>query len=127
MTTGRQVRPKTFGTDGFGAGDVRSAVTDRATDLREFAGRLVECDGVVDAWTAKSFTDRLFVVEVPPGGGLPDGVRERLHARDLREASEVYDVPGAADADFAGDLADGRRYRFVDVRERGQLQSYVVE
>ncbi|WP_135363795.1 hypothetical protein [Halosimplex halophilum] len=102
-------------------------MSDRAADLSALADRLADREGVVDAWTAKSFTDRLFVVEVPPEGRLPETVRETLHGHDLREADEVYEVEGAADADFAGDLADGRRYRFVDVRTRGDLQSYVVE
>jgi hypothetical protein len=101
-------------------------MTDRAAALRSLADRLPEEDGITDAWTAKSFTDRLFVVEVPTEGELPDEVRRRLHDHDLREANEVYGVD-APDADFAGRLADGRRYRFVDVRERGELQSYVVE
>ncbi|MFC7194531.1 hypothetical protein ACFQL4_07485 [Halosimplex aquaticum] len=54
-------------------------------------------------------------------------MRATLHDHDLREANEVYEVDGADDADYAGDLADGRRYRFVDVRSRGEMQSYVVE
>jgi len=99
---------------------------DRAGELGALAAELCNRPDVLDAWTAKHFTDRLFVVEVDPAARLPPGVRDRLHDHDLREANEVYDL-GAADADFAGTLADGRRYRFVDVRERGQLQSYVVD
>ncbi|WP_436911902.1 hypothetical protein [Halosimplex marinum] len=102
-------------------------MSDRAAALSALAERVADREGVVDAWTAKSFTDRLFVVEVPPERRLPEAVRETLHDHDLREADEVYEVEGAADADFAGDLADGRRYRFVDVQTRGDLQSYVVE
>ncbi|WP_415381377.1 hypothetical protein [Halosimplex sp. TS25] len=99
----------------------------RAAELSALADRLCEREGVRDAWTAKSFTDRLFIVEVPEAGSLPDGVRASLHDSDLREANEVYGVGGVADADYAGDLSDGRRYRFVDVRSRGEMQSYVVE
>ena len=102
-------------------------MSDRAAALSDLADRLADREGVVDAWTAKSFTDRLFVVEVPANAYLPAAVRETVHAHDLREANEVYEVEGTADADFAGELADGRRYRFVDVRSRGELQSYVVE
>jgi hypothetical protein len=40
--------------------------------------------------------------------------------------NEVYDVSGA-DGAFAGELDRGDRYQFVDVRTRGQLQSYAVE
>jgi len=102
-------------------------MSDRAAALSALADRLVDREGVADAWTAKSFTDRLFVVEVPSDGRLPDAVRETLHDRDLREADEVYGMEGTDDADFAGDLTGGRRYRFVDVRSRGEMQSYVVE
>ncbi|WP_123533484.1 hypothetical protein [Halosimplex salinum] len=102
-------------------------MSDRAGDLRTLADRLTDREGVTDAWTAKSFSDRLFVVEVPPESTLSGDVRDRLHDHGLREADEVYDIEGADDADFAGELTDGRRYRFVDVRSRGELQSYVVE
>ncbi|WP_436927041.1 hypothetical protein [Halosimplex amylolyticum] len=102
-------------------------MSERAAALTALADRLRDRESVTDAWTAKSFTDRLFVVEVPESGALPDDVRATLHDHDLREANEVYDVDGADDADYAGELADGRRYRFVDVRSRGELQSYVVE
>jgi len=101
-------------------------MTDRAETLRSLATDLDSREGVRDAWTAKSFTDRLFVVEVPADGDLPDEVRRTLHDHDLREANEVYGVE-ATDADFAGELADARRYRFVDVSTRGELRSYVVE
>jgi len=102
-------------------------MSDRAAALSALADRLAEGDGVTDAWTAKSFTDRLFVVEVPSDWSLPETVRETLHDNGLREADDVYDIDGAEGADFAGDLADGRRYRFVDVESRGEMQSYVVE
>jgi len=102
-------------------------MSDRAATLSALADRLADRDGITDAWTAKSFTDRLFVVEVPSGGSFPDGVRETLHDNGLREADDVYDIDGAEGADFAGDLADGRRYRFVDVESRGEMQSYVVD
>lgn len=101
-------------------------MSDRAERLRALAVDLVGRADVTDAWTAKHFSDRLFVVEVAPETSLPDEVRERLHKHDLREANEVYDVD-ASDADYAGPLSDGRRYRFVDVRSRGELQSYVVD
>jgi len=62
--------------------------------------------------------------------GLPedeDRADERtLAAHDCLGADEVYEMEGVDGPDFAGDLADGRRYRFVDVQSRGELQSYVV-
>lgn len=102
-------------------------MTNRGTSLRRLADSLAARDDVRDAWTAKSFTDRLFVVEVPADATLPGDVREMLRGNDLRGADDVYDVTGATDAAFAGDLDDCRRYRFVDVSDRGALQSYVVE
>jgi hypothetical protein len=101
-------------------------MNDRETELRQLAERLCNYDPIVDAWTAKSFTDRLFVVEVESGTDIPASVRERLVDHGLRGYNEVYDVSGA-DGAFAGRLERGDRYQFVDVRERGQLQSYVVE
>lgn len=119
-------RTDVFAHGRFGPACLHPMMTDRSTELRSLVDRLAVRDGVTDAWTAKSFTDRLFVVEVPADGELPGGVRETLHEHDLREANDVYGV-NAPDADFAGQLDDGRRYRFVDVDERGELQSYVVE
>lgn len=102
-------------------------MTDRTEELRSLAEAVADRAGVRDAWTAKSFTDRLFVVEVPPGADLPADVARTLDDRGLRGADEVYDVGGAADAAFAGALEDGTRYRFVDVQTRGEHRSYVVE
>ncbi|WP_276272792.1 hypothetical protein [Haloarcula litorea] len=102
-------------------------MSDRHGTLRTLADTLSQCEGVADAWTAKSFTDLLVVVEVPPEADLPDAVRSRLRDHGLRGADEVYDTPGAEDAAFAGSLDDGRRYRFVDTESRGEHRSYVVE
>jgi hypothetical protein len=102
-------------------------MTDRSVRLRSLADRLTTREDVQEAWPAKHFTDRLLVVEVPPTEALPEEVRQKIRAARLREANDVYDVDGAADADYAGQLDDGRRYRFVDVRERESLQSYVVD
>ena len=101
-------------------------MTHREEELRQLAARLGEYDCIVDAWTAKSFTDRLFVVEVEPGADLPVGVRERLLDHGLEGYNEVHDVTATDDA-YAGALDAGDRYQFVDVQSRGQLQSYVVE
>jgi hypothetical protein len=57
----------------------------------------------------------LFLVEAQAEGALPEPVRGTLHGHGLREASEVSGVD-APDAEFAGELADGHRYRFVGVR-----------
>lgn len=102
-------------------------MTDRAAELSALAERIAGREDVRDAWTAKSFTDRIVVVEVPPGSDLPADVERALRERGCRGADEVYDVDGAESAAFAGELDDGRRYRFVDARSRGELQSYVVD
>jgi hypothetical protein len=101
-------------------------MTDREQELRTLSTRLCEHDAVVDAWTAKSFTDRLFVVDVETGTELPAAVHERVLDHGLQGYNEVHDVTAADDA-FAGELDRRNRYQFVDVRTRGQLQSYVVE
>jgi len=100
--------------------------SDRGTRLRELAADVREREGVRDAWTAKSFTDRLFVVECPEGADLPADVRDRLRNCGLLGYNEVHDVAVDRPA-TAGDLEDCERYRFVDTRARGELQSYVVE
>jgi hypothetical protein len=106
----------------------RGAATDRGEQLRALADDLTEREDVVDAWTAKSFTDRLFVVEVEGEGDchLPAAVEDRLREHGLHGYNEVHDV-GVEDPAFAGDLPGVDRYRFVDVRARGELQSYVVD
>jgi hypothetical protein len=101
-------------------------MSDRAQTARELAADVAAHDGARDAWTAKSFTDQLLVVETAPGEPVPVAVRELLTAYGFAGADEVYDVDGAADAAFAGELDDCRRYRFVDTESRGQHRSYVV-
>lgn len=102
-------------------------MTERETELATLVEDVADHDGVRDAWTATSFTDRLVVVEVPPDASLPAAVEDLLRENGCRGADEVYDVGSTGDASFAGDLDDGRRYRFVDVRTRGDWQSYVVD
>lgn len=99
---------------------------DRGERLRALADDLADREDVVDAWTAKSFTDRLLVVEVEPGWGLSPAVEKRLREHDLRGYNEVHDT-GVDDPSFAGELPGGDRYRFVDLQSRGELQSYVVD
>ena len=101
-------------------------MTDRATELRDLAAEISQREDIQDAWTAKSFTDRILVVEVPPNEQLPNSIQRTLAAHDCLGADEVYEMTGVDGPDFAGNLADGRRYRFVDVQSRGELQSYVV-
>jgi hypothetical protein len=99
---------------------------DREVALREIAEDLRERESVADAWLAKSFTDRLFVVELTDDESLPSAIENELVEAGLRPYNDLHDVP-AMDAAFAGDLDGAKRYRFVDVQSRGSLQSYVVE
>ena len=55
-----------------------------------------------------------------------EDLRDLLHKHDLRGYNEVHDV-GVDAVAFAGELGRANRYQFVDVRNRGELQSYVVE
>lgn len=101
-------------------------MSDRREELRALADDVASRDDVQDAWLAKSFSDRLFVVEVPPDAEMPAAVESELHDAGLRGAEEVYDAD-APHAGYAGQLDDGVRYRYVDCKTRGELQSYVVE
>jgi hypothetical protein len=105
-----------------------TTTTDRDADLRALAAEVAEDPAVADVWLAKSFTDRVLVVTVESGAMLPDAVRERLAAHDLRGANEVYDADGPdASAMGAARSDEGERHRFVDTRTRGEYQSYVVD
>ncbi|MHB9288840.1 hypothetical protein ACKVMT_17565 [Halobacteriales archaeon Cl-PHB] len=99
-------------------------MTDREAELRAVVARLRETDAVVDAFLAKSFTDRQVVVDVAAGSDLPDAVRDRLATHDVRPADAVYDAPRPT---FASDVGDATRHHFVDVRTRGDHCSYVVD
>jgi len=99
-------------------------MADRAATLRELAATLRESEGVVDAFLAKSFTDRHLIVDYREDT-LPDPIRERLAAQDLRDAGEVYGEDRGHP--FASDIGDAVRHHFVDVRTCGEHRSYVVE
>jgi hypothetical protein len=99
---------------------------DRTAELRRLAADLREHRAVADAWLAKSFTDRLVVLDLTTDAGVPETIRDRLHEHDCDGANDVYDT-GAGDASFAGAVGDATRHQFVDVQTRGDHQSYVVE
>jgi hypothetical protein len=105
-----------------------TATTDRGAELRDLAAEVADEPAVADAWLAKSFTDRVLVVTVESGATLPEAVRERLAAHDLRGTNEVYDTDGPdPSAMGAAGTDEGQRHRFVDTRTRGEYQSYVVD
>ncbi|MFB6165908.1 MAG: hypothetical protein ABEJ31_12180 [Haloarculaceae archaeon] len=101
-------------------------MADRETELSTFVARLREREAVADAWLAKSFTDRLLVVDLEPGAALADDLASELAERGFRGANEVYET-GGPDRSFAGAVGDCTRHQFVDVETRGQHQSYVLE
>jgi hypothetical protein len=101
-------------------------MTDRDAELRSLASELRERDAVADAFLAKSFTDQLLVLDLQQDGAVPSDIVESLRDHDLVGANEVYGEDGS-DVSFAGTVGDTARHQFVDVRTRGDHQSYVVE
>lgn len=101
-------------------------MTDRTEALEALAARVRADDRVRDAFLAKSFTDRLLIVDVAEDETVPADIAERLAANDLAEAGEVY-RGGADTSSWLGDVGGATRHHFVDVRTRGAHRSYVVE
>jgi hypothetical protein len=101
-------------------------MTDRAAELRRLAARLRERAVVNDAFLAKSFTDRLLILDVCQGEAVPDDMVQLLADHGLHGAETVYDDEDAARS-FTGDVGESTRHHFVDVETRGSHQSYVVE
>lgn len=101
-------------------------MTDRGAELRRLVARLSEREAVEDAYLAKSFTDRLLVVDLRAGASVPPDLVALLAEHDLYGANEVYDREGT-DRSFMGSVGGANRHHFVDVRTRGDHQSYVVE
>ncbi|MFC7019945.1 MULTISPECIES: hypothetical protein [Haloarcula] len=101
-------------------------MTDRTAKLSQLAADLRASDGVVDAFLAKSFTDRLLILDVSGGDPVPDAVSARLAENGLRAAEEVYGDDETARS-FAGVVGDAARHHFVDVQTRGRHQSDTVE
>jgi len=101
-------------------------MTDRAAELRELVDELCEYDPVDDAFVAKSFTDRLIVVDLHRDEPLPEAVEQSLRDHGLRGANSVY-ATGDPDQSFTGMVGDATRHQFVDTQTRGDHQSYVVD
>lgn len=98
---------------------------DRAAMLHDLAATLSEDDDVLDAFVAKSFTDRHVVVDLRAGVPV-DSIVDRLAEYDLFRAQEVYGDDHGAHF-FASEIGDAVRYHFVDVQTCGDHQSYVVK
>lgn len=103
-------------------------MTDRESELRRLAERVCQREAVADAYLAKSFTDRHLVVDLRGDGTVPADLVDLLAEHDLHGANEVYghgdDGEGRS---FMGEVGDANRHHFVDVRTRGDHQSYVVD
>ncbi len=98
---------------------------DRTAKLHRLTEELQSCDAVVDAFVAKSFTDRHVIVDLHDET-VPSTIRTRLAQHDLKSASDVYGHGGDT-GPFTGGVGDATRHHFVDVRTRGSHRSYVVE
>jgi hypothetical protein len=100
---------------------------DRETELRELAARARKFDAVEDAFLAKSFTDRLLVVDLNAADRtVPDELVSLLEAYGCRGANEVYGRDGETRSS-TGAFGGATRHQFVDTETRGEHQSYVVE
>ncbi|MXR40545.1 hypothetical protein GRX01_04180 [Halobaculum sp. WSA2] len=98
---------------------------DRRDELEDVVSDLRARDAIADAFIAKSFTDRLVIVDIEGRDEVPADVIEHLADHDLRGAEGVYsDGEGQS---FAGSVGDTTRHHFLDMRTRGAHQSYVVE
>jgi|GEM_PF-804844 len=98
-------------------------MSDREAELRQLVAELREHEAIDDAFLAKSFTDRLVIVDVVDGDEMPATVVDRLADHDVRERDETDGVGGS----FPSDVGDATRHHFVDVQTRGAHQSYVVD
>jgi hypothetical protein len=109
----------------FGAGfwpveSLLPTMSDRETRLRELADELRSHDRIASAFLAKSFTDRVLIVDVAGDGSVPESVASRL-------ADAGLSGDECAESSFRGAVGDATRHHFVDTRTRGRHQSYVVE
>jgi hypothetical protein len=100
-------------------------MTDREAELERLVERARRHDAVEDAFLAKSFTDRLVVVDLDAGESLPRELVTLFAAHDCHGADEVYGW--SSDDASAGEHGDVTRHQFVDHRTRGEHQSSVVE
>jgi len=98
---------------------------DRGAELEALVDELAEHRAIADAWVAKSFTDQLVVLDARTAE-LPSEVTATLAEHGLRGANEVYDTEARSQS-FAGSVDGVARHQFVDMRTRGEHQSYVVD
>ncbi|MDS0284423.1 hypothetical protein [Haloarcula onubensis] len=78
-------------------------VTDRERQIRELVADIRTHETVDDAFLAKSFTDRLLILDINGTDGIPEEIVARLRERDFYSAETVYDKSGNHTSDF-GDV-----------------------
>lgn len=100
-------------------------MTDRETELEALVERARQHDAVADAFLAKSFTDRLVVVDLEADESLPRELVTLFASHDCHGASDVYDWSQGDSS--TGEYGEATRYQFVDQRTRGEHRSYVVD
>jgi len=99
-------------------------MSDRETELQLLTAELQDREAIDDVFIAKSFTDRLIIVDIISSCEFPADVADCLLEHGFRSANQVYGDEGGS---FAGTVGDVTRHHFVDVETRGTHQSYVVE
>ncbi|WP_262177399.1 hypothetical protein [Haloarcula laminariae] len=101
-------------------------MTDREQRIQDMVADIRTHDAVDDAFLAKSFTDRLLILDINGVEGVPDEIAVRLRECDFYSAEAVY---GESDSHTStvGAVGDGTRHHFVDTQTRGSHQSYVLE
>lgn len=101
-------------------------MSEREARIRNLLADIRTHEAVADAFLAKSFTDRLLILDVDAGDGVPDEIASRLGEHGFDTAESVYGATGNRTSGL-GDVGTGTRYHFVDTETRGRHQSYVVE
>jgi hypothetical protein len=71
-------------------------MSDRRETLQQVASELLAYDCIDDAFLAKSFTDRLLILDVEQSAQLPEPARETLRGNDLRGIEGVYGEEASA-------------------------------
>ncbi|WP_436903439.1 hypothetical protein [Halovenus halobia] len=98
---------------------------DRRETLVAVTEQLQEYDVITDAFLAKSFTDRLLIVDVTEGEQLPADALELIREHDF-QAIDSLDTDDKRPRSAVGDVGGATRHHFVDMQTRGTHQSYVV-
>ncbi len=100
-------------------------MSDQRERLAAVTEQLLGYDVVTDAFLAKSFTDRLLIVDVTESAQLPADALELIHEHDFG-ALDSLDTDDEQHRSAVGDVGGATRHHFVDMQTRGAHQSYVV-